>query len=61
MQTFRPLRMFKIVFHNSSLYSKPLSLVCFLGLISAGADCIGYNTSFISMIELLHELIDSSF
>ena len=26
LQTFRPLRMFKVVFHDSSLYPKPLSL-----------------------------------
>ena len=28
LQTFRPLRMFKIVFRDSSLYPKPLSLYC---------------------------------
>jgi len=28
LQTFRPLRMFKIVFGDSSLYPKPLSLYC---------------------------------
>ena len=35
LQTFRPLRMFKIVFHDSSLYPKQLSLFCLLWLISA--------------------------
>jgi len=35
LQTFRPLRMFKIVFRNSSLYPKQLSLFCLLRLISA--------------------------
>jgi len=28
LQTFRPLRIFKIVFRDSSLYQKPLSLYC---------------------------------
>jgi len=28
LQTFRPLRVFKIVFRDSSLYPKPLSLYC---------------------------------
>ena len=41
LQTFRPLRMFKIVFRDSSLYPKQLSLVCLLRLISASADRIG--------------------
>ena len=35
LPTFRPLRMFKIVFRNSSLYPKQLSLFCLLWLISA--------------------------
>jgi len=48
--------MFKIVFRDSSLYPKQLSLVCLLRLISACADRIGYITNFCSMIELLHEL-----
>jgi len=34
LQTFRPQRMFKIVFRNSSLYPKQLSLFCLLWLIS---------------------------
>jgi len=38
LQTFRPLRMFKIVFRDSSLYPKQLSLFCLLWLISACAD-----------------------
>jgi len=60
MQTFRPLRMFKIVFRDSSLYPKQLSLFCLLWLISASADHIGYITNFCSMIELLQELKNSS-
>jgi len=28
LQTFCPLRMFKVVFRDSSLYPKPLSLYC---------------------------------
>jgi len=61
LQTFRPLRMFKIVFCDSSLYPKQLSLFCLLWLSSACADRIGYITNFCSMIELLHELKNSSF
>jgi len=48
--------MFKIVFRDRSLYSKQLSLVCLLPLISACADRIGYIINFCSMIELFHEL-----
>jgi len=56
LQTFRLIRMFKIVFRDSSLYPKQLSLFCLLWLISASADSLGYITSsFCSMIELLHE------
>jgi len=61
LQTFRPLRMFEIVFRDSSLYPKQLSLFCLLRLISASADRIGYITSFCSMIKLLQELKNSSF
>jgi len=43
LQTFRPLRMFKIVFHDSSLYPKTLHLFNLLRLISASVDPIGYN------------------
>jgi len=46
----------KIVFRDSSLYPKQLSLFCLLWLISASAGRIGYITKFCSMIELLHEL-----
>jgi len=60
LQTFRPLRMFKIVFRDSSLYPKQLSLVCLLSLINECADRIGYITNFSSLIELLHELKNSS-
>ena len=55
LQTFRPLRMFKIVFCDSSLYPKQLSLFFLLWLISASADRIGYVTNLCSMVELLHE------
>jgi len=58
LQTFRPLRMFKIVFRDSSLYPQQWSLYCLLRLISAIAD---YITNFCSMTELLHELKNSSF
>jgi len=61
MQTFRPLRMFKIAFRDSSLYPKQLSLFCLMWLISASADRIGYITNFCSMTELLHELKNSSY
>jgi len=60
LQTFRPLRMFKILFRDSSLYQKQLSLFSLLWLISASADCIDYFTIFYSMIELLHEFKNSS-
>ena len=61
LQTFHSLRMFKIVFRDSSLYPKQLSLFCLLRLISACADRIGYISNFCSMIELLHELKNSFF
>jgi len=61
LQTLNPLRMFKIVFHDSSLYPKQLPLFCLLMLISASADRIGYISNFCSMIELLHELKNSFF
>jgi len=56
LQTFRALRMYKIVFHDSSLYPKQFSLCCLLRLISASTDRNGYITYFCSMIKLLHEL-----
>jgi len=56
LQTFRPLRMFKILFRDSSLYPKQLSLFSLLRLISTSADRIDYFTNFCSKIELLHEL-----
>jgi len=59
LQTFRPLHMFKIVFRDSSLYPKQLSLFCLVRLISASADPIGYFTYFCSMTEPLHELKNS--
>jgi len=61
LQTFRPLGMFKIVFRDSPLYPKQLSLFCLLRLISTSADHIGYITNLCSMMELLHELKNSSF
>jgi len=60
MQTFRPLRMFKIVFRDSSLYPKQLSLSCLRWLSSASADRVSYINGFCSMIESLHELKNSS-
>jgi len=60
LQIFRPLCMFKIVFGDSSLYPKQLSLFCLLWLISASAKRIGYITNFCSMIKLLHELKNRS-
>jgi len=60
LQTFRPLRMFKIVFSASSLYLKQLSIFCLLWLSRASADPIGHITNLCSMIELLHELKNSS-
>jgi len=51
LQTFRPLRMLKIVLRDSSLYPKQLPLFYLLSLISASADRIGYITSFCSMIN----------
>jgi len=53
--------MFKIVFRDSSLYPKQLSLFCLLRLISASPDRIGYITSSRSMIELLHKVKNNSF
>jgi len=53
LQTFRPPRTFKIVFHDSSLYPNQLSLFSLLWLISASADRIGYINKFCSMIDLL--------
>jgi len=56
LQTFRALRMFKIVFRDSSLYPKQLPLFCLLWLICASADPIGYISNFYSVIKLLHKL-----
>jgi len=53
--------MFKIMFRDSSLYPKRLSLFCLLRLISASADRIGCVTNFCNMAELLHELKNSRF
>ena len=61
LQTFRPLRMFKIVFRKGSLYPKQLSLFCLLSLISRTADRIGNIAYFCISIEQLHELKNSSF
>jgi len=54
-----PLRMLKIVFRDSSLHRKRLSLFCLLWLSSASVDRIGYITNFCSMIKLLHQLKNS--
>jgi len=60
LQIFRPLRMFKIVLSDSSLYPKQLPLFCLLRLISTSAKRIGYYSNFCSMIKLLHELKNRS-
>ena len=54
-------RMFRIVFRDTTLYAKQLSLFCLLRLISASTERIGDITNFCSMIELLHELKNSFF
>jgi len=59
LQTLRPLRMFKIVFRDSSVYSKQLYSFCLLWLIGASADPSDYITNFCSMLELLHVLKNS--
>jgi len=51
----------KIVFCDSWLYLKQLSLFRLLWLISASTDGIDYITNLYRMIELLHELKNSSF
>jgi len=61
LETFRLQHMLKIVFRDSLLYPKQLSLFCLVWPISASADRIGYITEFYSMIELLHELKYSNF
>jgi len=60
LQIFRPLRTFKIVLRDSSLYPKQLPLFCLLRLISASAKRIGYISNFCSIIKLLHELKNRS-
>jgi len=60
LQTLHPLRMFKIAFRDISLYPKQLSTFCLLRLINASADRISYITICCSMVELLHELKNSS-
>jgi len=60
LQIFCPLRLFKIVLRDSSLYPKQLPLFCLLRLISASAKRIGYTSNFCSMIKLLHELKNRS-
>jgi len=61
LQTFRPLRLFKVVIGDNSLYPKQLSLFCLLRSISAWADRIGYIANLCIMIELLHDLKNSIF
>ena len=53
--------MLKIVFRDSSLYPKQLSLFCLLWLISASAERFGYIVNICSMIELLNKLKNSIF
>jgi len=54
--------MFKIVFRDSPLYPKQLSLFCLLWLISASVGRNAMATLPISVArELLHELKNSSF
>jgi len=48
--------MFQIVFRDSSLYPKQLSVFCLLWLISACANSMCYLTKLCSMTELLHDL-----
>jgi len=52
--------MFKIVFSDSSLYRKQLPSFFLLCLSSASAYLIGCIANFCSMVELLHELKNSS-
>jgi len=61
LQTFRPLRIFKIIFRDSPLYRKQLYSFCLLRLISTSAYRIGNITNFCRIVELLHELKHSSF
>ena len=60
LQIFRPLRMFKIVLRDSSLYPKQLPLFCLLRLINPSAKRLGYISNFCSMIKLLQELKNRS-
>jgi len=53
LQIFPPLRMFKIVLHDSSFYLKQLTLFCHPWPISASAKRIGYISNFCSMIKVL--------
>jgi len=53
LQTFRPLRMFKIVFRDSSLYRKQLSLFCLLWLSTMSSKTAGVK------IEAFRHLIMS--
>jgi len=48
LQIFRTLRIFMIVFRDSSFYAKQLSLLCLLWLSSASADHIGYITNSVA-------------
>jgi len=51
LQILNPLRMFKIVFRDSSLIRNKC-LFCLLWPSSASADRIGYITNFCSVIKL---------
>jgi len=49
LQTFGPLRMFKIVFRDSSLYRKQLSMFCLLWLSSTNS-----KTAVVNITALRH-------
>ena len=56
LQTFRPLRRFKTVFRDSSLYPKNLSLFCLLWLISACIERTGYINHLVRLFPLVRFL-----
>jgi len=61
LQTFRPLRIFKSVFRDSSLHPKQLSLSCLIRLVSASTDSNGYFTNFCTIIELWQKVKKAGF
>ena len=48
LQTLHPLRLFKVVFRDSSIYPKQLSLFCLLRLISANPDRLATLAIFVA-------------